>query len=498
MTEMTEFESLLAMLELERKFVKCPEISVDLYPIPNLELQAKLKSFKEVCAPTNVVVFVEFTSKSEPYLYIVILDDDRNILDRFVIRNGYRFDPETERRFLEVSRGERIKHMLFTDYTMPFNKIEKMVQRLFPQWHYEQYGLKNVDKALEHMYFGSHPCVKEKFYKSDLSRIAHKLTEIKGLNILGTMPTGIIPDNLPLRVLRIMNTSDDFVKALYSQENRLTHKTTYKQYASFLGKGIPSVAQWKYLVELENEGSFAGETFNRTLFNRLSPIGADLYLPMYKKYLEKIRNMGIKRRHLPKLYEVSSELARIEAYEEYGSMDSDDDCVKQRYQNEKQKFEYTSAKLALSVIMPESTNAFINETVQMNSCLLYEYLEAHKLGLTTIVFIRQNDSIWKPYVTAEIQGGKIKQVYAKNNTPPDGSVFRLLETYGEVKGLEFNPDELVNDYINIYDDVDVISEDLWKYLELYHKRHHIENPGSEPEKYIQLTFKDVYPDTFVI
>ncbi len=120
-----------------------------------------------------------------------------------------------------------------------------------------------------------------------------------------------------------------------------------------------------------------------------------------------------------------------------------------------------------------------------------DYVSEHAQGMTTITFIRKTKSPDKSFVTMEIRGGTIKQVYGRFNKLPALNVYRFLEEYAEKKGFMYDPYDLIMGESDI-------DADLLKYAEAKKKVSALASQPEEKESetYVQLTLSDLFPDVF--
>lgn len=57
------------------------------------------------------------------------------------------------------------------------------------------------------------------------------------------------------------------------------------------------------------------------------------------------------------------------------------------------------------------------------------YIERHKDGKTTILFVRRKEAKKEPFYTLEYQGKRLIQVYGKYNTEPTEEVEKILDKW---------------------------------------------------------------------
>jgi hypothetical protein len=111
--------------------------------------------------------------------------------------------------------------------------------------------------------------------------------------------------------------------------------------------------------------------------------------------------------------------------------------------------------------MPESFGDICTEAIAQKNCLM-NYIYAHALGETTILFLRKKEDD-TPYVDMEVKNYRITQVFGSCNTRPEKKVFQFLEKYSKEKNistetmnwrrgglpdLELEVDEELREYLN--------------------------------------------------
>lgn len=93
-------------------------------------------------------------------------------------------------------------------------------------------------------------------------------------------------------------------------------------------------------------------------------------------------------------------------------------------------------------------------------------------------------------MTVEISNYEIVQTYAKYNSLPDKDVLYILEKYAAKKQFMFDPENLIEDYL---EDVDLDGDEvdgLLEYLAEYRKRHEYPRFPYVDIHYQQLTIWD--------
>ncbi len=473
-----------------------PVINTALYPEVSEEVFTMME--QECCDKTFIYLF-PFVRKNDDaastlfidiYLWDAMLYPENYI--RFVFVEGYRMDPDIESAFIKYLHNPLIR----VDGERMSSFSKKVVQ-LFPNWHYKEYPLVEMPTAFEHIYFASHRSgPKEILFKAELPNLAMRVYEIPDCNLIGTTPSEIIGHDLPIRLLRIID-QPCFNRKQFDEEWFVKSKAVYHEYSGYIGKNLPNVFQWNYLTRLyDNGGTFAGRKFIRSLYKRIRYSWNEELLDYYEKFIV-LRDGFIKTRKLklPNAYDVMYVVAKLEALVE---MMSDPDIDKRIRERKKRKFfEYADEKY--SVIMPGSSMDFYNESLRQSSCVM-DYTAKHASGETTILLLRENEKLEKPYVTVEVKDGEITQVYGKFNTLPSKDVYIFLMEYARKRWLYCNPYDLIMDAFPEDDTDYVISEELCDFAMSFCKQKTEDIAVidlSDEEEYAQLSLKDLYPEAFV-
>src|SRR5699024_5302898 len=83
---------------------------------------------------------------------------------------------------------------------------------------------------------------------------------------------------------------------------------------------------------------------------------------------------------------------------------------------------------AYDFILPKKIGDIVQEGKQMHNCV-GTYVERHKSGNTTIVFIRKKEAPEKSFCTMEYKAGQIVQLRAKYNENPPEEVQEVAQQW---------------------------------------------------------------------
>lgn len=431
--------------DLERFMNICPEVdcsdyeeypSVDTYEFTCMEIAFE----KEQSVPL-VFAFPWFRPEEKGYLDVYIWDIMLypSCYRRYVLCKDHVLPKEAEDEFLSYTHSGK----LCADEDM-MNKLNKRLPLLFRGSHYNGYSPQSIGQALEHIYFTSHRSgVREILYKAELKNIAYDIEKIPDFDIVGTTPEGIVGHGLPLRLLRILNQRR-LIENLFDEDKMELCKNVYASYGGYIEKRFPTKGQWKYLEELyKNGGTFGGEKFSRALYERMRLPASYLSLDYYEKYLQYGHIFPqIRKLRLPDIPDIWSVTGKLEKYCMLSGENSElGRKIEKRYSS-KDSYEYHGSEY--DVIMPGSVLELCEEAIDQSSCLM-NYIEDHANGDTTILFIRKKEKPRKSFVTMEVRGGEIKQVYGTCNVLPGEEIFEFLETYAAHTHIAYDPYDILLD-----------------------------------------------------
>ena len=481
-----------AMRMLERTIYDCPEIDIsDTVRWPALaeeDYSYMAGSYAEDTSIVHLFPCVRRNADFEPFLDIYAWDglQQPRVCRRFIIFPGCRMQAEDEDRFLDLVRTTICMEPAFGE------AFVGDIRLLFPQWPLEYDDVKHPGLMLEYLYFISHRSgVREILYKAGLDLIAWYLRCIPDINIIGTTPQTIVGHDLPLKLLRILNQVD-FIELLFENDTIGRCRLIYRKYAGYITTDTISRGQWAYLESLCVAGGvFYGQKFSRPLYRRMKAPFSEYTLIYYKEYLDFYTQMPqIRKWKLPRVSDVIEavmKLRRIRKYQQGNPVI--DEMVRKR----KVCTWYNYADDDFLVTMPDSAFDICQEAVSQSNCLM-DYVDAHAGGSTTILFLRKASAPDESFVTMEVKGKVIEQVYGRFNHLPPKEVYLFLEKYARARWLYYDPYRLIMDR---YDEIDPDEwdGDLLLYAEEYHKRTHFRRFEWPDDGicYVQKTLWDVFP-----
>ena len=475
---------------LERTIFDCPEVnSTDYQRFPLMSDDAIRAMEMEFSGDPSAVFIFPYVNKNtagEGFVEIYIWDQMLYPAgyERFVICEGLRMGETEEERFL---------HYINEPIVGPDATIDRFLRQAaarFQQWHLPHYLPQHIGIALEHMYFASHRSgAREILYKAGLVNIARNLDRLPEYNLIGATPEEIIGHDLPLKLLQTIDRSGD-VDELLDEERMDRCREVFRRCSGYIGEEIPSTCQWQYLTEVSlSEGIFAGETFDPELYDRLEYCYRNFILGMYKRFIElRAEYPYLRSWQLPTVDEVGNMVVQLETVHKYQVLSGGDDAFKRR----KKTDEYSYSGAEYSVIMPGSAFDLCLEAVKLRNSVM-ELIKAHANGDSTILFLRRTAQPDRPYVTMEVKGRWINQVYGSFDQPPRKDVYLFLEKYARKVWLTYDPCELISESFDEYD----IDDELREYMDDYRRRiNGAQDPGGDDEEYVQLLLEEMFPELF--
>ena len=484
------------MRTFERMVYKAPEVNCEDYEkYPMVDEQDFIYMENHFCGNMDYAYLFPYVSMTEDgRIYIEIYVWDCLLyptsFKRFVLCNGHRLTEKDEQSYLQYIK-EAKQEKLITDLGMLQSFVDRVHEK-FPSWNInESIFYPPLFLVLMQLYFVCHRSgIREILYKAGLDNIANNIDGISGCNILGSSPESIFDAHMPIKLLRLLNRPD-MIHYMLADDTLEMCADIYKKFSGYIDTDSISPAQWSYLVTLYFDTDVPNRKFNRALYNRLSEEWDGDVIMEYYKFLDLKKKFPRLKLKLPKPTDVSAAVTRLDYasnYEKYKILENR--LVKKRTLNT--SYEY--ADDSYLVRMPSDGMEMCMEAIQQGNCLI-NYIESHAKAQTTIVFLRTRLNPDKSFVTVEISNYKIVQAYAKYNSLPDKDVLYFLEKYAAKKQFMFDPENLIEDYL---EDVDLDGDEvdgLLEYLAEYRKRHEYPRFPYVDIPYQQLTIWDYMPFT---
>ena len=382
--------------------------------------------------------------RTEPYIDSIYVeyDSDRNTksVRRLTIREGYRWNNETERFF----NDHCVKEELCTYNGGAIDRIYKAYSSEHPEWHLQRYYTKGL-RVLDHI----NNCLnrntaKEILYKAGLDDLAAHIHEIDRLNLLAGSPSDLY-DGISIRILRNLNcpygplmlsdkSSRDYVKKLNSVFPKVfSEKLNDAQcrYLHTLMKGDLTIGETGRLFEARRADlakMWTMSVFDFYMYreNRDRQIREQCHIfgaidPIYERYIKKMTTPE----HKHNLHQLEYYL--LVKREEY------DRAI--RRANRRRDYTWMERGDEYYVRYPQTINDFCREAIYMQNCLL-TYVEAMIKNDTTILFMRKADDVNKPFITIEIYDGELMQAYHRFNKDCTKGEAEWIRGYCERHGIK--------------------------------------------------------------
>lgn len=428
-------------ISIERLINRCPVIDCDDYekypPVSNSEFYEMERGALLARPFAYTSVYVRTEDVKEPFIDIYIWEEKKSFefgYTRFVICDGMRLPEELEQKLLSYTQSSRLAG--------DFEQMEVMyyvLNEYYPEWHYCGYKPKEIDRAIEHVYFTSHRSgSKEILYKAGLDNLAHRLNDFDSYNAIGTTPTEILGYNMPIRLLRILN-QDDFLNYSLDADTLNRCANVYSRYSGYIIDCYPTLGQWLYFEGLYDRRMAGKDDFNRSIYNELSDANDDYdyckrIVDMYFEIVRQRKERGISlKRNFPDLFELECELIAIKNA-------TDPELVKlsdERVKNDSYQYEYSDGNY--SVVFPKTLMDIHWEANELKNCL-DTFIVIHASRGATILFIRRTDNPDKSFVVIGVVGNRINQAYGACNNRPDKETLEFLSQYARIRGFLFDPE----------------------------------------------------------
>lgn len=440
--------------KIERMFFKCPEVNCrdyNLFPLLDEDdYMGMCSDFSLHLSDICMYIFVRSSVNYGSYVDIYIWDiTNLDGYDHFVICDGFCLPEELESKFLEYAFN---KTLYISE--LEFHEANERIIKAFPQWHYKDYGTQYMYLALQHLYFASHPSgPREILFKAEgLEYIAANMDKLYSYNILGATPSAIIDKEAPLKLLRILNRPTHF-ELLCNPDDCDICKGAYKIYCSCFGKGIPSVGQWNYILELYKDGGrFGGYGFRREIYEYANNFVEPNEIDAYKRYFSIKKELNLPGKFfVPNYEEIWSALDELDELIKYKNENTNTDRLIRARKTDAYRYEYSNEKY--EIIMPSSAYDICEEGFTQHNCVS-GYISDHAEGETTILFLRKRESPNASFVTMEVCDDEIHQVYGRFNTLPQKEVYEFIIEYAKARVFFYDMRSLILENIYRIDESD--------------------------------------------
>lgn len=184
-----------------------------------------------------------------------------------------------------------------------------------------------------------------------------------------------------------------------------------------------------------------GKSGLRNYIRKIETMAKENNLRFYNDYI--LMACEISERHPEFTWNISSDNVHrmhdnITTIYNYEINNKDDEKIKEMFNIRKLEWErYLFSDSNFTIISPDSPLDIIIEGTTLHHCVK-SYINKIAAGYTTILFIRKNDEINRPYFTLEIKNGKIRQCHGFANCNVTDEVNNFLKDFCKEKDVEYN------------------------------------------------------------
>lgn len=383
----------------------------------------------------QIVIF-----RVEPYIDVLFLRRGHSGQpERFVFHPGYRWDYETEEKFVSGCLSNPHCICSFAD----MDEIYAYYSDNFPQWHLKRYYTKPV-RLLDHIYHCMQQNTsKEMLYKAGLDELAMYVDEMDEINLLATKPSALY-DDIPIKVLRMMNCSDG-ARVLTAKRHRQFVKQLYKQFPDIFTEALND-AQCRYLERLI-DGNMEPDEVGRLYLARKKDLSQvwcksqyEIFMAdqQYQEETSLLKNMDpiykefIAKRDMFEMY--STVFNSLRYYLIYQREDYD---KRIRRANRKRDESWQERNHEYVIRYPQTIHDFCREAVYMRNCLI-TYVEPMIHNDTTILFMRKASDVNQPFITIEIFRRQLMQARHRFNEVCSDEELQWIFDYCDRHGIRYN------------------------------------------------------------
>lgn len=387
--------------------------------------------------------------KIEPYIDALYIhyDDCNNPFSaytrRFTFHEGYRWDCEEERVFVEKCLNN---NKLNYNYEA-IDTIYKVYSEKYPDWKLRRYYTKPM-RLLDHIYH----CMRrgtaqEMLYKAGLDNLAANIEEIDEINLLSGKPSDIY-GGISMRALKALNCTEGAI-LLSTKYNRDFVKELQMRFPDIFKEKMND-AQCKYLHYLIRGDLTVGEAGRlfaagkQKLMEVWAPSQYSMFIwkevtsqaaiqeveaitsidPIYKEYVKKL--------HLKAATIIHNKLRELRYFLLYQREQYDKEI---RRSNRSRNQDWQERNQGYVIRYPQTINDFCREAIYMCNCLL-TYVDAYVNNDTTILFMRKTDDFNVPFITIEVFENKLMQAYHRFNEDCTPEEIEWICDYCNRHGIE--------------------------------------------------------------
>lgn len=176
-----------------------------------------------------------------------------------------------------------------------------------------------------------------------------------------------------------------------------------------------------YLLNKENN-KYSEKDIQYFIKNKLSPYN----LIIYKDYMKMAIKIGVPIEENRYRYPKNLKKAHDDVLEKYTVIvNKEKDEGIEKVAEQMKKYIWTSKKSGLCIVPAKSSEELIEESKQQHNCVR-TYINDVADGKTSIFFVRKISDPNSSFVTLELKGKEIRQVYAERNTQVDENTEKFV------------------------------------------------------------------------
>ena len=302
-----------------------------------------------------------------------------------------------------------------------------------------------------HTYFAAHKSgVRNELIKiQGVEQISLYLHEISGWNMIATRLKDLFQEQLPLGLLRKLNSYNSIMTILATKKGRQNAVTVYKQYHSLLNDVSElNEFQIQYMLKKKKKKIKINKRFLKYLSELESRYDyeVDAYVDgfvVYKQLIEYQKLYGkIKRKYnkisfpqYPNYTDYDRFYELLHLLKKYVNNENVDEVMADYCKKVTKKYSYRDD--VYSIIVPKTPIDVLDESGQQHNCL-YQCIDEIICGEKTIVFMRENLNPQKSLVTIEIEEDSfISQAKGFGNRKVSDSEKEFLFKFAKEKSLVY-------------------------------------------------------------
>ena len=389
------------------------------------------------------------------FLYIRSYESDNWFVDiYYYFESGNRIECRRlviAPNMMMTERDERLLYHLVMCEDILFSNYDKFMSEIEQVKSLKMKPYQDIGLALFHTYFAAHKSgVRNELIKiQGVEQISLYLHEISGWNMIATRLKDLFQEQLPLGLLRKLNSYNSIMTILATKKGRQNAVTVYKQYHSLLNDVSElNEFQIQYMLDCSKQKIKINKRFLKYLSELESRYDyeVDAYVDgfvVYKQLIEYQKLYGkIKRKYnkisfpqYPNYTDYDRFYELLHLLKKYVNNENVDEVMADYCKKVTKKYSYRDD--VYSIIVPKTPIDVLDESGQQHNCL-YQCIDEIICGEKTIVFMRENLNPQKSLVTIEIEEDSfISQAKGFGNRKVSDSEKEFLFKFAKEKSLVY-------------------------------------------------------------